>query len=189
MEKKVFERRHAPRIATNVPIDFGTGRGITKNISTSGVCFITDAVLRPGEPLHFALTLEPEGGEEAVTLQCEGTVKRIELDGDQNMVFIALESFWFEPPAPTIPHQNDAMISVSKHGSSTVKGSARDPGRSSIRRKTILSILFVCSQGVRGAPPNLSFADAVGLCETESGLEAGNRLRAGVSHRNTYPGH
>ena len=109
MEVIFSQKRQAPRIATAVPVEFELGHGVTRDFSTSGVCFATSASLKAGEPLQFAVFLEPEGEDEAVTLQCEGTVRRVQQESDHNVVFVALESFWFAPPSPVHPQTNRAL--------------------------------------------------------------------------------
>ena len=56
-----------------LPIQFGSGKGTTRDISGVGVYFETDYPFEAGSEINFSL-LVPEGA----TVRCRGTIVRID---------------------------------------------------------------------------------------------------------------
>jgi PilZ domain-containing protein len=71
------DRRQAPRYRLGLPVELTDGRGITRDVSESGVYFQTSASFTTGAPVSFVLVF---GEAEAVRtrLSCTGTVVRVE---------------------------------------------------------------------------------------------------------------
>ena len=87
------DRRRARRYYVSLPVDFGRGTGVTRDVSEVGVLFDTDAAFRPGEGLEFALVLgEYElGGRYRV--RCSGEVVRVEPRETGYSVAVQLNSY------------------------------------------------------------------------------------------------
>lgn len=68
------ERRRAARFAARLPIQVSEiGTGSTIDISASGVSFVIDRPIQPGQVIRFQLTLDDEPGG-PFEIQCEGVV-------------------------------------------------------------------------------------------------------------------
>lgn len=75
---KRSERRETTRHQIQVPVDFGRGTGMSRDISFTGIYFITKEVLEPGEPLKLAFELEYAIPGKSLQLDCQGHVLRVE---------------------------------------------------------------------------------------------------------------
>lgn len=67
------------RVKTSLPVDLGFGKGVTKDISMSGVFFETDADCRPGSEIDMTITMDGPHGP--LLLRCTGQILRVELKG------------------------------------------------------------------------------------------------------------
>lgn len=72
------ERRETQRHQIEVPVNFGRGTGVSKDISFSGIYFITKELLKAGEPLNLAFELEYAIPGKSLQLDCQGHVLRVE---------------------------------------------------------------------------------------------------------------
>ena len=72
------ERRETKRHQMAVPVDFGRGKGISRDISFTGIYFTTKEPLEPGEPLKLAFELDYAIPGKALQLDCKGYVLRVE---------------------------------------------------------------------------------------------------------------
>jgi len=75
---KHSERRETTRHQIQVPVDFGRGTGISRDISFTGIYFITKELLEPGELLKLAFELEYAIPGKSLQLDCQGHVLRVE---------------------------------------------------------------------------------------------------------------
>jgi hypothetical protein len=102
-----MEQRRTRRFKLQLPLSItrsGAERvalaGLTKNISSSGVLFISQREPDLGGPIEYVITLNSEGGH-SVNLRCVGKVVRSEklgaYDGDSNSYQVAatLERYEF----------------------------------------------------------------------------------------------
>src|SRR5262249_55413349 len=92
------ERRRARRYRVALPVELeGLGRGLTRDVSTSGVYFQTTETVVRGAPLTFSLFLEQPALSGRVGLACAGEV--VGVDGQPGCVGVAatIESFRFDP--------------------------------------------------------------------------------------------
>lgn len=88
--------RKDERFESDLTIDLeGRGEGVLRNVSASGVYFVTDADLRPGERLSFTLEFS---GEQigVVSARCEARVVRVEPHGVRKGVGAAFETIEFQ---------------------------------------------------------------------------------------------
>lgn len=89
IEDEAKERRRAPRMAIGLPIELEHGKGLTRDVSASGVYFETDTPLAVGAQVRFAMVL-PYGT--AVRVQCAGEIVRVERHESRVGVAAALTS-------------------------------------------------------------------------------------------------
>jgi len=77
MDQQQTEKRRGPRILTALPVILKNVRGITRDISASGVYFwISEALCAPGELISFSVELKRPVGR--MVLTCQGDVIRTE---------------------------------------------------------------------------------------------------------------
>ena len=75
--KPPLPQRREVRVATELPVSVAGGAaGTTKNISASGVFFVTGADFAPGNVVSFSIELQSRG--EVMVLECSGEVVRVE---------------------------------------------------------------------------------------------------------------
>lgn len=77
MNKEQPEKRRGQRIHTALPVVLKNAKGITRDVSASGVFFWTsESTCAPGELISFSVELKrPEG---RMRLKCQGDVVRTE---------------------------------------------------------------------------------------------------------------
>src|SRR5688572_20391457 len=88
--------RKEQRFDTNFEVELeGGGKGVARNVSASGIFFVTDVALRVGQPVSFSLEFWdfPSGPIEAY---CSARVVRIEEQGASHGVGASIESFEFQ---------------------------------------------------------------------------------------------
>lgn len=68
--------------------------GLVRNVSASGVYFLTDAPLETGQPVSFTLQLGSFPGG-AIAVDCKGHVVRVEEKGTKKGIGAAISSFVF----------------------------------------------------------------------------------------------
>lgn len=69
------ENRLAGRYPTFCTIELDSGIGITRNLSTNGVCFTTDKAIEPNLMLRGFISMH-RAGRNMTRLRCEGRVVR-----------------------------------------------------------------------------------------------------------------
>lgn len=72
------ERRQAPRLPIAIPVELEGGRGLTRDVSLSGVYFETDRSLVVGEQVRLTLVMGRLSPDHPFRLQCGGRVVRVE---------------------------------------------------------------------------------------------------------------
>jgi hypothetical protein len=83
------------RFEGDLTIKLDQGEGVMRNVSASGVYFVADVDLKPGEAVKF--TLEFSGLQiGVVSARCEARVVRVEPQGTLKGVGAAFESIQFE---------------------------------------------------------------------------------------------
>ena len=97
--KNVNEQRKHQRFELKLPFEIIRGGidtkmvGETKNLSSAGVLFTSEAAVEVGEPIEYLITFpKPSGARSELRLRCVGTVLR----GDSQLNFAAtLERYEF----------------------------------------------------------------------------------------------
>ena len=77
------EKRREERIRLEVPIVLLTGEGMTRDISSSAIYFLSEHFLPVGCPLNFILCFDHDCLERPLRLHCRGLVLRVEAVGDK----------------------------------------------------------------------------------------------------------
>ena len=70
-----MQRERAERLAVQFPVKWGQGQGISHDISATGMYFLTDKDCVEGSLIELNIELDTPAG--ALTLQCEGEVRRV----------------------------------------------------------------------------------------------------------------
>jgi hypothetical protein len=82
MAETYLERRESKRHQIQVPIDYGHGVGISRDISFTGIYFTTEKPLSSGERLKLAFELEYAIPGKSLQLDCQGYVLRVDILDD-----------------------------------------------------------------------------------------------------------
>lgn len=97
MTSEAADRRRAPRLAIELPVELDQGTGRTRDMSTTGVYFETPQALAPGVSIRLSLMLADAAvfvGEHPapapLRLECEGRIVRVEHREDAVGVAAAL---------------------------------------------------------------------------------------------------
>jgi hypothetical protein len=75
------ENRLAGRYPTFCTVELDSGTGVTRNLSTTGVCFTTDSALEPNLMLRCFILMQ-KMGRNIIRVRCEGRVVRADKSGD-----------------------------------------------------------------------------------------------------------
>ncbi len=70
------EKRTSSRIYTTVPLSLGDAKGISRDISASGVFFETDVAYVVGSEIGFTIDFDAAGVK--LRFNCQGTIVRVE---------------------------------------------------------------------------------------------------------------
>ncbi|MBJ7380890.1 MAG: PilZ domain-containing protein [Polynucleobacter sp.] len=74
------QRREASRVQSKLPLTMNGKKGITQDISATGLFFEFDTHHEPGSKINFVLELDSPGGK--IEMQCSAEVIRVQkLDG------------------------------------------------------------------------------------------------------------
>ena len=90
---KESEKRVAPRFESAVPVVTECGKGICRDLSSSGVFFETDASFAPGQSIEFEIYLEHLYPDHPVCVKCKGSIVRVEKKGQKIGVATTIDSY------------------------------------------------------------------------------------------------
>jgi hypothetical protein len=93
---KKNEKPRAPRYRARVPVEFESGKGLTRDFSASGIYFETDRSFSPGQPLEFIIFLEHVDTTGPVRVKCLGEIVRVEESGKRTGVAATIDYYSFE---------------------------------------------------------------------------------------------
>lgn len=88
------EKRHEERFMLEMPVILERGSGMSRDISESGIYFMTDQPLTAGGSVKFSVRLDHIRPGKAVRLDCEGQVLRIEAADGRFGVAASIEEAW-----------------------------------------------------------------------------------------------
>jgi hypothetical protein len=87
--------RKEERFDTEIRVELnGGGTGIARNVSASGIFFVTDMALEAGQPVLFRLQFRdfPSG---PIEVKCSARIVRVEEQGTGRAVGASIDSFEF----------------------------------------------------------------------------------------------
>jgi hypothetical protein len=86
--------RRNKRYPAELTVIFEGGSGAVRNVSASGIYFVTEAALREGQPVKFSLSFDhfPSG---PIAVNCTAKVVRVEEQGARNGVAVEISDFEF----------------------------------------------------------------------------------------------
>ena len=92
--------RKEERVSAELRVAFAGGEGVARNVSASGICFITASEFEEGQPveLHIEFPDFPGGGLEVT---CYARVVRVVQEGTSRAVGAAIANFEFRRIAAT----------------------------------------------------------------------------------------
>ncbi len=93
-----ISHRDSPREAAALQVRLGSrALGVTRDISTTGVFFETDAEQVPGSLVEFTIAFETPGGP--MRLKCHGQIVRVERRGTRQGVAVKILESRFDSDA------------------------------------------------------------------------------------------
>jgi hypothetical protein len=87
------EKRASQRIQVEVPVYIGQVKAVTRDVSWSGIFFLTDQAFVQGGSLNFSLDLSYAG--RPIKLDCQGEVIRIEQLGEKFGIAAKINDFQY----------------------------------------------------------------------------------------------
>ena len=86
--------RKEERFHTELAVRLEGGEGVTRDVSASGIYFLTDVALEKGQAVNFTLEFRdfPSG---PVAVDCSAHVVRVEEQGARKGVGVSISSFEF----------------------------------------------------------------------------------------------
>jgi hypothetical protein len=86
--------RKDERFKTELAVKLNGGAGVARNVSASGIYFVTDVALQEGAPVKFRLEFDdfPSG---PITVNCVARIVRIEEQGASKGIGASISSFEF----------------------------------------------------------------------------------------------
>ena len=86
--------RKDERFGTELTVKLEGGEGVVRNVSASGIYFVTDAALKEGQPVKFTLDFHnfPSG---PIAVNCIARIVRVEERGSGKGIAAAISSFDF----------------------------------------------------------------------------------------------
>lgn len=95
--------RKDERFGTELTVRLEGGEGVVRNVSASGIYFVTDVALKQGQPVRFTLDFRnfPSG---PISVNCIARIVRVEEQGTSNGVAAAISSLEFR----RIPEARDS---------------------------------------------------------------------------------
>lgn len=96
----VTDRRRSPRYPLNLSIELDAERGVTRDVSASGVFFETERSYVPGALIQFTLILEYADPAAPLCLDCQGQVVRVEATERRFGVAAVITSQQIRPSRP-----------------------------------------------------------------------------------------
>ena len=84
-----MEHRKEERVSAALPVRLRSGKGITSDVSASGVCFETDEHYAVGNAISFAVEMKAPTGK--MLLTCRGEILRVEQCGPRMKVAVKID--------------------------------------------------------------------------------------------------
>ena len=91
----IEEKRRAERIPLEAPVLLANGSGVSRDMSESGIYFVTDQHLAPGSVVNLKVHLDFICPDKRVQFDCQIEVLRVEKAGDKFGVAASLAECWY----------------------------------------------------------------------------------------------
>jgi hypothetical protein len=89
------EKRASQRIQVEVPVYIGEEKAVTRDVSWSGIYFLTSQSFDEGGQLNFSLDLNYALPGKPIKLDCQGEVIRIEQCGEKFGIAAKINNFQY----------------------------------------------------------------------------------------------
>jgi len=89
------DKRRDERVATELPVDLGSAKGTTRDVSASGIFFETEAWYEVGDEVDFVVSFDTPGGK--MILKAHGNIVRIERSDARVGVAVKITESRMEP--------------------------------------------------------------------------------------------
>jgi len=89
------EKRASQRIQVEVPVYIGQEKAVTRDVSWSGIYFLTSQLFEEGSALNFALDLSYALPGKPIKLDCQGEVIRVEQHGVKYGIAAKINNFQY----------------------------------------------------------------------------------------------
>ena len=90
---KGSEAREAPRFLCALPVMTGSSKGITRDLSSSGIFFESDDSFLPGQTIEFSIVLEYLYPDNPVCIKCSGAIVRVEKNRKKICIAATIDSY------------------------------------------------------------------------------------------------
>ena len=97
MREQQHEKRKEERVGAVLAVTLGNARGLTSDVSASGVMFLTSAALNVGEAIDFKVEFDTPAGKRV--LKCWGHIVRTEARDDRLGVAVKIHESTMEAGA------------------------------------------------------------------------------------------
>ena len=84
-----LQKPRASRISKQLPIQCGNAKGVTRDVSTTGIFFETDMDCAAGSAISFSIELNGLANKKML-MQCQGTIVRVERSGGKMGVAVQI---------------------------------------------------------------------------------------------------
>lgn len=91
---RLVDQRRAERFKSRLIIKLARGKGVARNVSASGIYFVTDVALAQGQPVKFTHEFQDFPGG-PIRVNCIARVVRVEKRGMKKGVAAAIDGFEF----------------------------------------------------------------------------------------------
>jgi hypothetical protein len=92
------DRRQAPRFRAELLVELAHETGITRDVSDSGVFFLSQGLFSPGDPIVLTLVFEHLDPGHPMRLRCQGQVVRVEQGEGKTGVAVRITAYRLAMP-------------------------------------------------------------------------------------------
>jgi PilZ domain-containing protein len=87
------ERRRTPRFRLELRVEWDHHTGLTRDVSASGMFFVTQGALSLGDPIELTLVFERLDRNHPLRLHCRGQVVRVDPDDGTWGIAVAITAY------------------------------------------------------------------------------------------------
>jgi hypothetical protein len=93
------EQRTDARVKSRLTVQLQQGHGVVRDLSATGIYFVTDVPLKAGQPLKFKLEFK-DAGAGGMSATCTARILRVEKQGKLKGVAASINEITFYAPIP-----------------------------------------------------------------------------------------